>query len=567
MTRPAKVQAHKMTPPCPFSEKIMQTLYATRDIGDHLAMPHSPGDKDQERDLQDFIQITISPDQVDAFICLAPCTAKERAAITVEEILKLLRLHEISFGVVDIQDIESWINSVHPGDEPFKIATGELPVQGQDGVVTYMFETNYTNPGKIMPDGRIDFRDRGAIPFVHKGDLVAKKRLPEHGSPGKNIIGGQIMVEEPDDPVFLAGTGTRLSEDETNIYADVDGHPHLDPMGEISVSPELSIEGDIDYNTGNVDFNGHIVVSGRVREGFSVKGVSLTAREVEGASLELSGDLCVSDGITDTTVASVGNIFAKFINNSTANAFGDIVVQKEIIDSTLLLSGTCRNPGGTVMGSEICARNGVESGRIGTPTAKTSTIRTGVDDHIKLWQDKLEKALDQSMTRMQDIKENIEAIEDQDQEVYALIAQKSREQTAINKEIEALKNSRDALNTAADKLGALEQKYRETDHILNDCFNSHEQNLKEIDKNKKDLEKALSINKSIMLKKKGTLEFDLKTGRTPTVTAHQGITQGTVIISPHASLTVDADQGRCKIQELSYSYQAGISFKLYIIGP
>ena len=98
--------------------------------------------------------------------------------------------------------------------------------------------------------------------------------------------------------------------------------------------------------------------------------MSLTAREVEGASLDLSGDLCVSDGITDTEVASVGNIYAKFINNSTASAFGDIVIQKEIIDSRLLLSGTCQNPSGTIMGSKIAARNGVESGRIGTRPQK-----------------------------------------------------------------------------------------------------------------------------------------------------------------------------------------------------
>ena len=410
-----------------------------------------------------------------------------------------------------------------------------------------------------MDDGRIDFRDRGAIPFVKKDDLLAQKSPALPGKDGMSISGEPIVVEEPIDPVFLAGTGTRLGEDGTSIYADTDGHPHLDPMGEITVSPELSIEGDIDYSTGNIDFNGHIVISGRVKEGFSVKGVSLTAREVEGASLDLSGDLCVSDGITDTEVASVGNIYAKFINNSTANAFGDIVVQKEIIDSQLLLSGTCQNPSGTVMGSKIAARNGVEAGRIGTPASEISQIRTGVEDHIRYWEEKLDSGLNISMEQMQDVKDEMEALEDQDQEIYAVIAQKSREQEKLSADIEELgtklseyrhRNNHKAVKQVQSELKSLTAKQKQIDQILNQCFDSHDKNLEKIEAKKTALEAAQARNKSIMLKKRGLKEFHLRTGHKAHVLAQQGITQGTIIMSPRASLTLETDQGRCKIQEL-----------------
>ena len=79
------------------------------------------------------------------------------------------------------------------------------------------------------------------------------------------------MVEEPIDQVFLAGTGTRLGEDGSTIYADTDGRPHLAPMGEITVSPELRIEGDIDYSTGNIEFKGISLFPDGSRRAFPLK--------------------------------------------------------------------------------------------------------------------------------------------------------------------------------------------------------------------------------------------------------------------------------------------------------
>ncbi len=560
----------------PIKGRIMRTLYASPENSNQFSSSFEPEQPFEKRDLPDLVTITTSPDRVHALISLKSCSSEERDAIKLAGILDLLRIKEIRFGIVDDQAIESWITTVQPADAPFEIATGTPPVHGEDGKVTYRFETNYTNPGKIMDDGRIDFRNRGAIPFVHQGDLVAEKIPARPGRDGVSVCGDPIEVEEPLDPVFLAGPGTRVSEDGLSIHADTDGHPHLDPMGEISVNPELNIDGDIDFSTGNIDFKGHIVISGRVREGFSVKGVSLTAREVEGAAIELSGDLCVSDGITDTQVASVGNIYAKFINNSTANAFGDIVIQKEIIDSQLLLSGTCQNPGGTVMGSKIAARNGVEAGRIGTPASKPSQIRTGVEDHIRFWQEQLDSELNMSMGRMQEVKDDIEALEDQDQEIYAVIAIKSREQEKISADIEKNEtelaeyrrlNDQKAVSLAMAQQKSLSARLKEIDQVLNECFESHDKNLKELEEKKKALEETLACNKAIMLKKRGLKEFHMRTGHQARVLAQQGITQGTVIMGPHTSLTLETDQGRCKIQELSVNDEVGSHFELIITDP
>ncbi len=559
--------------------RIMRTLYASPEKhaspekADRFSLSSGQAEPAVKRELPDLVTISISSDRVKALISLNACTNEERKTISLSGILDLLRLKEIQFGIVGDSAIEFWIESAQAGDEPFEIAVGNPPVQGQDGKVTYLFETNNTNPGKLMDNGRIDFKDRGPIPFVHKDDLIARKTAVKPGENGISISGDTVTVNEPLDPVFLAGSGARLSDNGLGIYADVDGHPHLDPLGEISVSPELNIDGDIGFKTGNIDFKGHIIISGRVREGFFVKGVSLTAKEVEGATVELSGDLCVSGGIKDTTVASVGSIYAKFINNSTAKAFGNIVVQKEIIDSELLVSGICQNPGGSVMGSKISARNGVEAGRIGTPASEPSQIRTGLNDHTRFWEQKLDAELTSSMEYMQKIKTKIESMEEQDQGTYARITQEARKQETIVADLEAVQtriaehrliNDQTAVSLALSELKALLFQKKEVDRSLNQCFDSHDKNLKSIEKNKKKLAAIKSRNKTIMLKKKGLKEFDRRTGRKACVLVQKGITQGTVIISPHASLSLKADRGRCKIQELSVGDEKDRHFELTI---
>ncbi len=110
--------------------------------------------------------------------------------------------------------------------------------------------------------------------------MLASKILPEPGKPGVDVKGAQIPVPEPDDPAFSAGSGTRFNEERTEIFSTTEGEPHLDVMGVVSVNKELKIKGDVGFETGNIEFDGNVIVPGTVKEGFKVKCVSLTAKEL-----------------------------------------------------------------------------------------------------------------------------------------------------------------------------------------------------------------------------------------------------------------------------------------------
>ncbi|MCK5100959.1 MAG: DUF342 domain-containing protein, partial [Desulfobacteraceae bacterium] len=336
----------------------------------------------------DSFELTLSEDNIKAFIKLK---TSDTQRINIIQIREFLEENGIKVGIKDDEIIQAWLSGASPEDDPFVIAKGRKPKQPVNAEIKYHFPIEFRSPGKVDSDGRIDFKERGDIPFVEKDTFLAAKIFPEPGVPGVDVTGEMIPVEEPIEMAFGLGTGVRESEDGVKIYADIDGQPNLDPLGNVSVFSELKIEGDVGFETGNIEFDGNVIVTGVIKEGFSVKGASLTVEQIEGAKVDLTGDLNVSSGIVDATLIKVkGNIQAMYVNNSKIYGFGDLVVQKEILDSILRLSGACINEGGTIIASDISAKMGVDAGNIGTMGSKPSKLRVGVDEHTNFFVAKID---------------------------------------------------------------------------------------------------------------------------------------------------------------------------------
>ncbi len=538
-----------------------------------LASPADADTPDEDEDLLSCleedgedcgIKIFLSEDKTEAHARLTAEAGDQM--VTLNDVLDLLRRKEINFGIQEDEDIEAWLSA--PGSDPFLVARGVAPLPGKDGSVTYNFETDYTNPGKIMEDGRIDFRDRGSIPFVSKGDILAAKEQPQQGKNGMNVLGEVILVEEPLDPVFIAGDGARLSGDGTTIAADLDGQPHLDHLGEISVNPELPIKGDVDYQTGNINFKGHVVVNGTVKEGFTVKAFSLTAKEVEGATIDLTGDLHVSDGITDANIISSGNIYAKFINNSKAKAFGNLCIQKEIIDSTAIISGKCENTSGVIIASKISAKGGIDAGGIGTSASKPAILKVGVNEHLDQLTEQLEAKLQASVEKLTDIRDKIRDVEDQDQSLYGQITEKAQAQEAAQNRLKKIKEEISDKKKAGDKkplaelaaqYKAQEQAAKTAEQELNEIFDIQNRFAKQISDFKALVDHLEKTNKTLVLKKKGLKAFSEKTQALPKVTVAKSIAQDTVIAGPNVRYTMKEDRKRCQIMETGIS-EEGLRF-------
>ncbi len=540
------------------TQKIIKiALSSQTELG--LDLPHGKSndeDQGEEASLNAYFEIAISRDKTKASIQKIK-GMDVPGMISLPILLDFLRTQDITFGIIEDEAIEAWI-AMETKEKELMVAMGEKSVSGEDGHIKFHFENNYTNPGKIKDDGTIDFRDRGGIPYVHKGDLLAKKTPKKEGKNGMDVFGTPILVEEPLDPVFIAGTGTEASEDELEIYAALDGQPHVDAMGNITVNPELMIKGDVDFETGNIDFNGDIIVKGTIKEGFTIKGISLTAQEIEGAAIDLSGDLNISAGITEAKIISVGNIHAKFINDSSVKGFGDLVIQKEIIDSEVMISGACQNQAGHIISSKIIAKQGIEAGKIGTTGSKPSILKVGMDEHIKIMIQKIEDKLQKALAQLQELREKIKLIETQDQELYEQITQKAQIQDKAQNESKGLKqtildlkkvNDTAGIQKAFVQIKKLTETAEQAEQELNKIFETQDLYAKQINQQKEQISYIEEQNKKYVLEKKGLKEFSAKTPPLPQVLANGKIIQDTKIQGPNATITIKEDLSRCKIHE------------------
>ena len=515
-------------------------------------------EEDQDNTLTRYIELTVSDDSIKAW--LQKKREEDKEVVNLASVLDFLRVHQISYGIIDDEIIEQWIEKPYGKNEQNKIeiATGKAPVPGQEGKISYSFKTDYTNPGKILKDGSIDFRERGDVPFVKKGDLLATLQSSIEGVSGINLSGEAVGVDEVIDPLFSSDSGTTLLADGLKIIADVDGQPNVDAMGNVTVSEELVINENVDFKTGNVNFAGNIIVKGIIKEGFAVKGVNLTARAIEGANIELSGDLNVSEGITNTEVRAVGNIYTKFINNCKIYGFGDFVVQKEIIDSSMLLSGSCIISSGHVIGSKISAKQGIEAKNIGTHASTPPDLRVGLDDHIGLLEKKIQESIEESLSKRGQLKEKIKELNKKDQELHKKISDyayaQDRSQLELKKyqnkleEYEKSKNIK-AVQEADMMIFELKKVTSIAEAKLNSLFELQDKRGISIDLLNDKIQVIEEKNVLFMKEKKHLQKVKKAAAPDPTVSISNTVVQGTKVQGPNSFITLKNDEVRCKIHE------------------
>jgi len=151
--------------------------------------------------------------------------------------------------------------------------------------------------GKLKPqqqdDGSVNHYELNIVQNVKAGTLIAQWVELESGDAG--------AVEERflfDEKIFPAGRGTGLKISVPDmLFAAVDGYV-LYEEGKIVVRRNLTLPGDVDFHTGNLDFVGNLIIGGSIRAGFSVQGREVTVQgPIEGAQVEASQTLNCRGGI------------------------------------------------------------------------------------------------------------------------------------------------------------------------------------------------------------------------------------------------------------------------------
>ncbi|MBA4368057.1 MAG: hypothetical protein C0403_10530 [Desulfobacterium sp.] len=500
-------------------------------------------------------QISVSQNRMRAFL-LRKSVIPE--SLGVSDIKEFLMDHKIAYGLMDDSMLETFLRYDGYLDKRFKVAMGKPTKSGRSGKIKYYFDTEYLKAGVLQEDGQIDYKDRGEIPHVLKGVLLAEKIPMIEGEKGIDVYGFPINMEAVRDIHLKAGPGVELLEDGQKAFSKVDGQPEASSGGKISVISELKISGDVGYETGHIDFNGNVNVGGTVQSGFRIKAVNLTAGEILKAEIELTGDLKVTGGIIDAELNLQGSMKAKYLKDVTISAYGDVEVQKEIIDSNIETSGMCIVKSGKIISSEISAKKGILAYQIGTDLSSPCSLSVGVDSHLDKEVAKIQTKISALLQQKNELLATEQELAEEEIQLQADIAHHAQVQDRSMVEKRDLEKQlaegsgtmdKESRTKAEELIHNLIKKGREADEIINQLF-TRQDNLEER-KNKikvrlSEIEESVNDLKT---EKQEKLQYSDKEKQNPNVTVTGLICEGTTISGQNCSITLDKSYKRAQIQE------------------
>ena len=279
------------------------------------------------------------------------------------------------------------------------MAAGKFPKKPENAGAEFTFAYE-SQSGAVHKDGSIDLREREGFPSVAEGDLLASSTPSVSAVLGSTVKGREIDVEGPMLVELVAGENVRLEgEGETQkIFSEITGGVSVQKTEQttdegttvqytVSAREVAQIAGNVDYETGNIDYKGNIEIKGTVVSGFSVKatGDVVIMESVENAvEIEADGDVTVKQGIVgeDTRVTTKGGVQAKFIQDATIVAGGDVVVDSYIrtahIQTETEVNVTGGGASGGIMGGETWALKSIVSKNIGAEGTVATLVSVGV---------------------------------------------------------------------------------------------------------------------------------------------------------------------------------------------
>jgi len=502
------------------------------------------------------LELTISADGIIAMIRIPK--DMDTSAISVDDIKTSLREEDIVYGIVDDALIRGFLNSKVFREKPFKIAEGKAPVKGRDGNITYFFDTDYLKVGAVSESGSIDFKNRGEIPYVTEGTILAEITPAVPGKNGKDIFGRDLLVQEVKQVFLKCENGTALSDDGRKATATASGQPKLSFGNRLHVLSEIVIPGDVSFETGHVDFEGNVIIRGGVHNDFHVKGANVTAEEVFAAHIIAKGDLVVKNGISGATLDVEGNIKAKFINKSTIKAYGNVIAEKEIIDCNIQTSGTCAVSYGKIVSSHISAKLGIEAQDIGTEISKPCYLKIGVDDHINHEIELIDVKIKEEQDILNSLETKMKDLDIQDKalrktiSVLAHVQDRSQlELKDLEKHLEQIiaKGDQDKIKAAEFRMENLKKTAKQADEDINANFDTQDN----IDAEVKQLrEKIWACKEQIMglnSQKKDKIDWAEKITTKAYIKTKGPIFSETVISGKHCARTLRETMRAVRIHE------------------
>lgn len=328
--------------------------------------------------------IRVRPDRMSAILRLYP-PSNQGKLFTRSDLMNELALADIKFGLNEqVMDV---LLTTPVFCHSVEIAKGQPPVEGTDASITYHFETRPLAKPKMNEDGTVDFHELNIFTRVEQGQLLATLTPEVQGTEGYDVCGRKILPAKVKKLKLKYGKNIYLSEDGLQMFSGVSGDVRLD-RDTVEVSNSYTVSADVDASTGDINYEGNVIVKGSVRTGFQVraKGDIQVNGVVEGANLYSDGNIVLSRGIQGMyrgKLEAKGDIITKFIENATVKAGGTIrsgsILHSEIEAGDMII---CEGRKSFVVGGSLSALNLIDIKTIGNRMGTITNIKLGIDPSV-----------------------------------------------------------------------------------------------------------------------------------------------------------------------------------------
>jgi uncharacterized protein len=267
------------------------------------------------------------------------------------------------------------------------LASGTAQVNGSDGY--FELKAPVSTTLHISGDnitGVVDMYRVKDFINVGPGDEIGRIFMAVPGVPGRNVKGMPILPEPVKELKYTLGKNVSLDEDKDGwILRSTSTGRFSQLRGEFSVEEEFIVKGDVDFNVGIIDFKGFVEVRGDVLDNFDIKATKgLTVRGNIGVcSIVSNGDVtfCGMDGQDSGSIVCGGTLRAHHIHATNIECAGDVIVEAEIHDCNIKTLGRIIVNKDTISGGSYTAQGGIEAGKLGSRSARHTTLLVGVDYH------------------------------------------------------------------------------------------------------------------------------------------------------------------------------------------
>ena len=333
----------------------------------------------QEVDMDAQFLVYLSHDKLVAWLLILPPHGK--GTLRVDEVGRALQNHQVTSGI-DTACLTS-LATEKPYFKMIPIAVGTPAIEGTNGSVVELFPRVLEYEVKLDEEGVADYKSSNYVRQVYKDTVICDIILPVEGTPGLSVDGKVIQPKAVRPAKVPKGRNTTITEDGLQLLATMDGNLEFKGDG-FHVRPVMEIAGDVDYETGNIDFTGDVHVKGDVRENFSVTATGSVTVDglVEAATVEAGTDLLITKGVVGDNRALLkcqGTLRAKYLESCVIYAgkavYSDCIMNSQVHSDGIIDVTSGR---GSVVGGALVAAAGIRAKMIGAESGRRTELTMGV---------------------------------------------------------------------------------------------------------------------------------------------------------------------------------------------